>query len=227
MSLHLSECPDEEESCLDRTGLTAAQLLDCHNVFSVPTTAIGCDALTPEDQALLGKRKVSAVSCPVSNLKFGRDTAPIVDLAKAGINVALGTDSPAANNNLDMFEEMKTAALWEKQRVHDASALPATAPLLMATVCGAKAQGRSAECGMLKVGMDADLILVDFTAPHLMPCHDILSSLVYSSRVSDEALTMVRGKILYSAGTFHTIDLKALVQEMADYAIPNLFTVQD
>ena len=76
---------------------------------------------------------------------------------------------------------------------------------------------------MLKVGMDADLILVDFTAPHLMPAHDIYSALVYSARGSDVAMTMVRGRILYAGGKFHTIDLNAVVREMSQYAIPTMF----
>ena len=97
---------------------------------------------------------------------------------------------------------------------------------MMATVCGARAQGREAECGMLKVGMDADLILVDFTAPHLMPCHDVWSSLVYGVRGSDVALTMVRGKILYAGGKFTTIDLDGVVREMRDYAMDRVFSPQ-
>ena len=75
---------------------------------------------------------------------------------------------------------------------------------------------------MLKEGMDADIVLVDFTAPHLMPCHNVLSSLVFSAKGGDVALTMVRGKILYQAGRFPTIDLKAVVEEITEYAIPKL-----
>jgi 5-methylthioadenosine/S-adenosylhomocysteine deaminase len=98
---------------------------------------------------------------------------------------------------------------------------------MMATVCGARAQGRAEETGMLKVGMDADLILVDFTAPHLMPCHNVLSSLVFSAKGGDVALTMVRGNILYRSGHFPTIDLQEVVQELTEYAIPKLFESQD
>ena len=93
----------------------------------------------------------------------------------------------------------------------------------MATVCGARAQGRQAECGMIKLGLDADLILVDFTAPHLMPAHNVFSSLVYSATGSDVALTMVRGRILYAGGRFETIDLHNVVQEMSSHAIDRLF----
>ena len=93
---------------------------------------------------------------------------------------------------------------------------------MMATVCGARAQGRSEECGMLKEGMDADIILVDFSAPHLMPCHNVPAGLVFSAKGGDVAMTMVRGKILYQNGRFPTIDLPAVVAEIMEYAIPRL-----
>lgn len=224
IQLHLAETKSEEESCLDRTGLTSAQLLDCHGIFGVPATVAGCAHLEEEDRALLAKRKASAVCCPVSGMKFASGTAPVMELVKSGMNVALGTDSAASNNNLDLFEEMKLLGLLEKQRTGDPSVMPPQASLMMATVCGARAQGRQDSCGMLKVGMDADLILVDFTAPHLMPSHNILSSLVYSAHGSDVALTMVRGKILYAGGKFTTIDLDEVVRELAEYAIDKVFT---
>ena len=101
--------------------------------------------------------------------------------------------------------------------------MPPQAALMMATVCGARAQGREAECGMLKLGMDADLILLDFTAPHLMPCHDVLSQLCYAATGNDVVMTMVRGRILYAAGKWPTIDLNALVRELAEYVMPKVF----
>lgn len=224
MQAHLSETAAEEAECLDRCGLTPAQLLDCHKLWDVPASAAHCSHLGREDMALLARMGVSAVHCPVANLKLASGIAPVSEMIQAGMNVALGTDSAAGNNNLDLFEEMKAAALTAKAAFRDPAALPAQAVLMMATVCGARAQGREAECGMLKAGMDADLILVDFTAPHLMPCHDVFSSLVYSARGSDVALTMVRGKILYAGGKFTTIDLNETVRELTEYAIPRAFS---
>ena len=90
-------------------------------------------------------------------------------------------------------------------------------------IIGAQAQGRSAQCGMLVEGMDADIALVDFSAPHLMPCHNVLNGLVWSAKGGDVAMTMVRGKILYQNGTFPTIDLTEVVEELTTYAIPKLF----
>ena len=97
---------------------------------------------------------------------------------------------------------------------------------MMATVCGARAQGRSETCGMLKEGLDADIALVDFSAPHLIPCHNVISGLVYSAKGGDVAMTMVRGKILYQNGRFPTIDLNSVVTELTEYAIPKLFAEQ-
>jgi 5-methylthioadenosine/S-adenosylhomocysteine deaminase len=144
-------------------------------------------------------------------------------MVKAGMNVALGTDGASSNNSLDLFEEIKAASLMAKDLHADANALPPQAALMMATVCGAKAQGRERECGMLKVGMDADLILLDFTQPHLMPCHDVLSHLCYAAAGHDVVMTMVRGRILYAAGKYPTIDLEAVVKELAEHAMPTVF----
>ena len=102
--------------------------------------------------------------------------------------------------------------------------MPAQAALMMATVCGAGAQGRREEAGMLKVGMDADIALVDFSAPHLIPCHDVPAGLVFSAKGGDVAMTMVRGKILYRSGSFPTIDLQKVVEELSGYAIPRIFS---
>lgn len=223
LQTHLSESKDEQEDCLDRTGLTPAQLLACHDILNLPVCAAGCTCLEPEDMTLMGRKKASAVVLPVAAMRFAQGVAPVTDMVKAGMNVALGTDSSAAGGSLDLFRQMNTLALATKLTAGDPAALPAQALLMMATVCGARVQGRSGECGMLKVGYDADLILVDFTAPHLMPAHDIYNALVYSVGGSDVAMTMVRGKILYSAGKFHTIDLNTVVKEMSDYAIGRLF----
>ena len=220
--LHLSQTQEEVDSCLDRTGLTPAELLDCHRLFSLPTTAAGCGCLTDEDKALLGKRKISAVALPMA-AKAGEKSLDILPCVKAGMNVALGTDGAIESGNLDMFEVMRYAAMSARLSAGNAAALPAPAALMMATVCGARAQGRADRCGMLKEGFDADIALLDYSAPHLMPCHNVLSSLVFSAKGGDVAMTMVRGKILYQNGQFPTIDLTETVRELMEYAIPRLF----
>jgi len=222
LQLHLAETAEEVADCEDRTGLTQAELLNCHGVFRVPVTAASCAHLTELEQKILGKAKASAVAIPVAAAKQGYAPTPITDCVKAGMNVALGTDSAVASGNLDMFEVMRVAALQTRQAGGDADVLPAAACLMMATVCGARAQGRAEDTGMLKEGMDADIVLVDFSAPHLIPCHNVISSLVFSAKGGDVAMTMVRGKILYQNGRFPTLDMGKIVSEMMEYAIPRL-----
>ena len=221
--LHLSESAAESESCLDRTGLEPAELLACHGIFNVSATAAGCGALSDNEKAILGKKKASAVALPIAAPKNGNPSADIVGCVRSGMNVALGTGGAVESGNMDLFEVIRAAAVSARAAAGKADALPAPAALMMATVCGARAQGRADSCGMLKEGMDADLCLVDFTAPHLMPCHNVLSGLAFCAKGGDVALTMVRGKILYQAGRFPTIDLNAVVEELTTYAIPRLF----
>ena len=223
MQLHLAQTQAEVDSCLDRTGMGPGELLSCHNLFAVPATAAGCTYLEEHERKLLGKKKVSAVATPLESAKNGQKSTPILSCVKAGMNVALGTGGAVECGNLDLFEVMRYAAMAARQESGDPSALPSSAALMMATVTGAQAQGRSAECGQLAVGMDADIALVDFSAPHLMPCHNVLNGLVWSAKGGDVAMTMVRGKILYQNGRFPTIDLQKVVEELTTYAIPTLF----
>lgn len=226
MQLHLAETQREVDSCQERTGMGPGELLNCHNLFAVPATAAGCTYLEPHERKLLGKRHVSAVATPLTAYKNGQRSTPILESVQAGMNVALGTGGAIECGNLDMFEVMRFAAMSAREESGDPAALPSSAALMMATVTGAQAQGRSKECGMLQVGMDADLALLDFSAPHLMPCHNVLNALVWSAKGGDVALTMVRGKILYQNGRFPTIDLKEVVEELTNYAIPKLFDDQ-
>ena len=222
VQLHLAETQAESDSCMDRTGLGPAELLDSHRMFCVPATATGCVALSEYERTLLAKRSVSAVATPIAYAKAGLPSTPIAACVKAGMNVALGTGGAVECGNLDLFEVMRFAALDARVSGGDATAMPASALLMMATACGARAQSRGDTTGMLKEGMDADIILVDFSAPHLMPCHDVMNGLVFCAKGGDVAMTMVRGKVLYQNGQFPTIDLPSVVQEIMSYAIPRL-----
>lgn len=223
IQLHLAETEQEVSSCLDRTGMGPGELLNCHRLFSVPATAVGCAYLSSDERKILGKKHVTAVATPLTSYKSGLGTLPILETVQAGMNVALGTGGAVSAGNLDMFEALRFAAMAARKESADPAALPASAALMLATVTGAQAQGRSQECGMLQVGMDADLALIDFSAPHLMPCHNVLNGLLWSAKGGDVAMTMVRGKILYQNGQFSTIDLKKVVEELTQYAIPRLF----
>ncbi len=220
--LHLAETQAETEDCLDRTGLGPGELLNCHGIFRVPVTAATGAFLSPEERTLLGKNQVTLVTTPIADGKCGRTPLRVRQSVQAGLNVALGTGGAIECGNLDLFEVMRQTAMAERIAGDDPEAMPSAAVLMMATVCGARAQGRAQECGMLKEGLDADIVLVDFTAPHLMPCHSVPASLVFSAKGGDVAMTMVRGKILYENGHFPTIDLKEVVEELTGYAIPRL-----
>ncbi len=224
LQLHLSQTRQEVDSCLDRSGLTPPQLLDCHELFRLPTCAAGGGCLEPEDLALLGRRKASLVALPLESARRGEPWQSVTPAVKAGMNVALGTGGTADCGSLDLFEAMRALACRERIALGGPEAMPSPALLTMATVCGAAAQGRSQETGMLSVGMDADIILVDFSAPHLVPCHNVLSALVFSAKGGDVALTMVRGRILYQNGQFPTLDVAGALEELTQYAIPHLFS---
>ncbi len=223
MQVHVSETKSEHEQCLDRHGLTPASVLSCHGVFDVPVTAAHCVWVEDEDIALMARKGATAVHNPVSNLKLGSGVAPVKKMMEAGLNVALGTDGVASNNNHDMFREINAAALIHKGTNTDPTCVTAWEALKMATVGGAKAQGRENECGQLAIGFDADLIMLDLSAPHMVPCHNVISNIVYSATGNDVCMTMVRGNILYEDGVWNTIDLTEVYQELANHAIPKLF----
>ena len=224
IQLHLAQTQSEVDSCLDRTGLTPTELLGCHGIWNLSATAAGCAFLSEEDKQLLGKKGVTAVALPLEAAKNGQAPTPVLSCVKAGMNVALGTGGAIECGNLDLFEVLRGTAMAVRTQEGSADRLPASAALMMATVCGARAQGRAENTGMLKLGYDADLCMVDFSAPHLMPCHNVLSALTFSAKGGDVAMTMVRGKILYRNGQFPTIDLKSVVEELTTYAIPRVFS---
>ena len=223
LQLHLSQTQEEVDSCLDRTGMNPGELLNCHNLFAVPATAAGCNYLEDFERKLLGKKKATAVVTPIASARAGQTPTPIQDCVKAGMNVAIGSGGATECGNLDLFEQMRYAAANARSATGEAVLLPSSAVLMLATTCGARAQGRTEECGMIEPGMDADIALVDFSAPQLIPCHNVLNGLVCSAKGGDVAMTMVRGKILYQNGRFPTIDLKEVVEELTTYAIPKLF----
>ncbi|MBP3634817.1 MAG: amidohydrolase family protein [Oscillospiraceae bacterium] len=225
--LNLSRFPWENEDCLDRSGLTPAQLLDCHNVFAARTQAAHCCHLEQEDMALLGRKKATAVVCSVTDRKLTAGDADIAAMVKSGMNVALGTGSAAEGGTMDLLQQARSAALCAKMKAGDPELLNAASVLLMATVCGAKAQGRGDVCGMVKPGLDADLIALDFTQPHLIPSHDLMGSVAYTATGMDVCMTMVRGKILYASGKYTTIDLSQLMTELAEHAMPTVFTQKE
>lgn len=223
MHVHVSETKSEHDCCVEKYGLTPAQILDVSHVWDGRALAAHCVWITEEDMELFARRGVTAVHCPNSNLKLASGIAPVRKMLDKGMNVALGTDGVSSSNNADLFEAIKLAALLSNGSTLDPVSLTAQEALKLATVNGAKAQGRETECGMIAPGMDADLIMLDFTQPHLIPCHNPVSNLVYAASGHDVCLTMVRGKILYENGSYPTIDMQNVLQEFHDYVIPLMF----
>ena len=220
IQLHLSETEKEHQEAKARHGgKTAARAFYEAGVFDQRVTAAHCVWLEPEDMALLAEKGVSAVHCPVSNLKLGSGICDIPALQRAGVNVALGTDGCCSNNTHDLFEEIKLAALLAKGKNLDPSLLPAYAALKMATVNGARAQGR-AHLGQIAPGMEADIILLDMDHPTTRPNLDPFGAVVYSATGRSVKLTMVQGRILYENGVFTTIDLEKAYAEAERYALP-------
>ncbi len=212
MHIHLSETAAEQQNCVEKYGLTPAQWFDRLGAFDGRAYAAHCVWLTAEDRALLRERGVVAVHCPESNLKLGSGAADVPAMAAEGLIVALGTDGAASNNNLNMMEEMHLCALLHKGLRRDPTVMPLSEVLKMATVNGAKLQGRT-DTGILTVGKKADIIAVDMDRPHLTPCIDPLSNLLYSAQAADVTLTMADGRILYENGEFLTLDRDRILHE--------------
>ena len=220
--IHLSETKAEHTECVEKYGKSPAEILNEYGVFSRKTTAAHCCWLSENDMKILAANGVTAAHCPISNLKLSSGLAPVMKMRVHGMNVALGTDGACSNNNHDLFEEIKTAALLQKNASGDPSALPAYEAIKMATVNGAIGQGRENETGRLVPGYDADLIMLNLDAPHLFPLNDPCAAVAYAARGSDVCLTMVQGRILYEDDEFTTIDLEKTRYEVETYVLPRL-----
>jgi 5-methylthioadenosine/S-adenosylhomocysteine deaminase len=150
--------------------------------------------------------------CPGSNLKLGSGLAPIVELRARGASVSLGADGAACNNRLDMFEEMRLAAVLQAVR-KGPGALGARDVIGMATRAGARARGLDREIGSIEIGKRADLIVVDRGQPHLAPGADPYSTLVYAARGADVRVTIVDGEVLVRDGALVRMDAREVVAD--------------
>ena len=211
--IHLAESRQEVADCLEKYGKSPVQHLADLGMFACRTVAAHCVHVSADDIDLLAKHKVSVVNNPTSNMKLANGFAPIDAIMKKGINVALGTDGSASNNNVNLFEEMHLAALVNKAVTEDAESVPATEVLRMATINGAKALGMENEIGSLEVGKRADLILLDTSKPHYFPRHNPVSSLAYSAQAADVKTVMVNGQVLLENYQFKTIDVEETMRE--------------
>ena len=212
MHLHLSETKKECDECAAKRGKTPAEWFRDLGVFDSPTAAAHCVWLTRGDRRILKEKGVSVVHCPTSNMKLGSGFAPVPEMAAEGLNVALGTDGAASNNNLNMMEEIHLASVIHNGRTRDPLVMKPAQVLRMATANGAKLQGRG-DTGSLEVGKKADVIAFDLDRPHLVPNRDPLALLAYSAQGSDVCMTMVDGKILYENGEYLTMDREKVLAD--------------
>lgn len=211
--VHVSETQLEHEECKARHGgKTPVRYFNDLGFFDAPTTAAHCVWIEGEDFDILQEKGVTVAANPASNLKLASGVCNIPKLLTNNINVAIGTDSAASNNSLNFIEEMKLFAVAPKAHFGDPKAISPAETLRAATVCGARGQGRD-DCGVLKKGAKADLIVLDISGPHMHPIHDLKNNIVYSASGSDVEMTMVDGKVLYDNGDFTTIDIEKVVFE--------------
>ena len=205
MHIHISETLKEHNECIGKYNMTPTQWFESLGAFDSRAFAAHCVFLSEEDAEIFRKHNISVVHNPTSNMKLGSGFAPVEDYFAKGINVALGTDGAASNNNLDMLEEMHIASLIHNGYHRDATIMSAEKILKMATVNGAVLQGRE-NCGNLLPGFKADFVAVSTDAPNMIPCLDEAALIVYSAGRSDVVLTVVDGKALYEKGGFLTLD---------------------
>jgi len=208
--IHVHETAHEVSEALIATGKRPIQRLADLGLISPRLLCVHATQMNEEDTHLLLENGASIVHCPESNLKLASGFCPVAQLLEAGINVALGTDGAASNNDLDMFGEMQTAALLAKAVAGDASALPASQALRMATINGAKAMGLETDIGTLEPGKFADMIAVKLDTMNAIPIYNPLSQLVYSTKSSQVSHVWVAGKLLVDSGQLTTIDVEAL-----------------
>lgn len=213
IQVHVSETEKETRECMERHGgRTPVKYLSDMGFFDSPVTAAHCVWLNDEDRQILAEGKATVAVNATSNLKLGSGICDTPKLLKAGVSLALGTDSVASNNNLDFFEEMKLFALLEKIKGGADTIVRPEDVLYAATRAGALSQGRE-DCGLIQEGFKADLIVVDADVPNMQPVHSMLNNLVYSASGKDVQLTMVDGKVLYQDGEYTTIDLEKVMAE--------------
>ena len=212
--IHLAETSDEREIILNRYGHTPLRHLDALGVLDEMTVAVHCNWLDEEEITCLAAKKVKVSHNPQSNMKLATGVGRIPEMLAAGIDVGLGTDSCASNNDHDMFGEMDSAAKLHKVIKKDPSIMDARTVLTMATMGGAKVLGLERLIGSIEVGKKADLIIVDLKKPHLTPVHNICSQLVYAASGSDVQTSIINGKVVMRDRRLLTVDLEQVMDRV-------------
>jgi 5-methylthioadenosine/S-adenosylhomocysteine deaminase len=209
---HASENRDETRWVRQRTGCGNIEAFHRYGMLHDRLCLAHCVWASAREQRLLRESQTRVLHCPSANLKLGSGIAPIWKMHQAGIPVSLGADGAACNNNLDMFQEMRLAALLQKA-LHGPEAMPAATVLEMATLGGARALGLDREIGSLEVGKRADVIVVDLKHLHSTPHADPVSALVYSARSSDVETCLVDGRILMKEKELLSMDRERILRD--------------
>jgi 5-methylthioadenosine/S-adenosylhomocysteine deaminase len=215
--IHVHETRHEIEQALQQTGKRPLQRLQELGLVNSLLMAVHATQLTDAEINLLADVGASIVHCPESNLKLASGFCPVARCLAAGVNVALGTDGAASNNDLDMFGELRTAALLGKAVAEDASAIPAMTALRMATINGAKALGLDHEIGSLSVGKSADVIAIDLSLLETQPLYCPVSQIVYAASRQQVTDVWVAGKRLLNQRQLTTINLEVLNAKIKEW----------
>ena len=213
---HISETFREVDQIRSAHGMSPVEYVESSGLFDVPTLAAHCVAVSDDDISILAEHGVRVAHNPGSNMKLASGVAPVEKMLAAGVAVGLGTDGAASNNNLDMVEEMRLAGLLHKVTRLDPTAVPAHLCLEMATSGGAACLGVADRIGSIETGKRADIVLVDFGAPHLSPAGiaDLISHVAYSASGADVSAVVVDGCVLMDDRKLTTLDEREIMAEV-------------
>lgn len=216
--MHNSETEKEVAECIERYGKTPVQVMNELGLFEYGGAGHHMVYTSQEDRAVLKEKGIYVVTNPSSNLKLASGIAPVMEYLKDGIPVAIGTDGPASNNNLNFFKEMYLANALQKVKYNNAAAVLPREVLEMATVNGAHLLGLT-DCDILAEGKQADLILIDLLKPNMQPVNDLINNLVYSGSNDNVIMTMIAGRIVYVDGVYRMRVNPIEIYERANYII--------
>ena len=217
-NIHISETQGEVEESLAKKGKRPVEYLNDLGVLDSGTVGAHCVWLNEEEIAIFKSSGAHVSHNPTSNLKLACGFAPIHDFIKAGINVAMGTDGAASNNNTDMIEEMRLSTLIHKGTSNDPTVLNARTSLRMVTQNGAKAIGMGKQLGSLEVGKIADLIFIDLNKPRTTPIYDVHSTLVYTAHSGQIQTVMINGEFVMKNKEVLTLDAEKIKADAAELA---------
>ncbi|MBF0411886.1 MAG: amidohydrolase [Desulfamplus sp.] len=216
--IHVAETLSESAQIKEKYGVTPAKFLADIGVLGSNLVACHSVHLTEEDMELYQKFDVKVAHCPESNMKLASGVAPVPRMLEKGICVGLGTDGCASNNDLDLFLEMDTAAKLHKVFSMNPEVLNAETALKMATINGARALGLDSITGSIEVGKRADIIVVNTSAPHMVPMYNPYSHLVYSASGNDVSTSIIDGKLVMKDRKLLTIDVESVMDEVQEIA---------